>query len=307
MDAPETIARNTASSSQGPLRPALKIQRTALPEIHLGEALQNGWIEFWYQPKIDLRKMQLSGAETFARARHPLHGLLPPGTFMPGADDDSLVLLAERAFVNALEASATFSKLLGFSFPIDINVHAAALQALPLPQIISDNWTKSGNAPDITFEVTEGQIVASQTSIRPLLAKLQPAGVRLTIDDCIGRLSVTQLKELPISEIKIAQTRVAGCGDDSEKADTCQKVSDLAHEAGIESVAVGIESEADLRAVFRMGCDQAQGFLFSAPLSQHQFIALLRDRASVHKRQSADKQGKTAKSAQPTSRSRLTT
>src|SRR5579872_2417958 len=59
--------------------------------IDLDEALRNGWIEFWYQPKIDLRKKQLVGAEAFARARHPQHGILMPGAFLPGADEASLI------------------------------------------------------------------------------------------------------------------------------------------------------------------------------------------------------------------------
>ena len=64
---------------------------------------KNNWIEFWYQPKIDLRRKKLAGAEAFAHARHPLHGVLPPASFMPGADDASLLALAEQALVSALK------------------------------------------------------------------------------------------------------------------------------------------------------------------------------------------------------------
>ena len=63
--------------------------------IGLGEALKNGWMEFWYQPKIDLRKKQLAGAEAFARARHPQFGILSPGAFMPGATESELIALSE--------------------------------------------------------------------------------------------------------------------------------------------------------------------------------------------------------------------
>src|SRR5579872_5090268 len=88
--------------------------------IDLDEALSKNWIEFWHQPKIDLRKKQLAGTEAFARARHPQHGILAPGSFMPGADDASLVALSEFALVSALKAGLAFSKL-GVNLRIAVN------------------------------------------------------------------------------------------------------------------------------------------------------------------------------------------
>ena len=72
--------------------------------IELDEALDNNWIEFWYQPKIDLRKKQLAGAEAYARARHPQHGIVLPGAFMPGAKEASVARLSELALTSALKA-----------------------------------------------------------------------------------------------------------------------------------------------------------------------------------------------------------
>src|SRR3979411_2724244 len=79
--------------------------------IGLDEALRNGWMEFWYQPKIDLRKKRLAGAEAFAPAPHPRFGVLTPNAFMPGAADADLFALAELALVSALKAGVGFSKL----------------------------------------------------------------------------------------------------------------------------------------------------------------------------------------------------
>src|SRR4029079_12317800 len=70
--------------------------------VGLDQALDHGWIEFWYQPKIDLRKKQLAGVEAFARCRHPQYGVLAPGAFMPGATDGELVRLSEMALACAL-------------------------------------------------------------------------------------------------------------------------------------------------------------------------------------------------------------
>ena len=79
--------------------------------VDLREALRNNWIEFWYQPKIDLRKKQLVGVEAFARARHPQNGVLMPGAFMPGASEGDLITLSELALDQALQASLNFCKL----------------------------------------------------------------------------------------------------------------------------------------------------------------------------------------------------
>src|SRR5215217_7895565 len=78
--------------------------------VELQEVIKNGWLEFWYQPKIDLRKKQLSGVEAFARCRHPQFGILPPGAFMPGATDTELLALSEQALASSMQAGLNFSK-----------------------------------------------------------------------------------------------------------------------------------------------------------------------------------------------------
>ena len=76
---------------------------TVASRIDLDEAVRNNWIEFWYQPKIDLRKKQLAGAEAYARARHPQHGVALPDAFMPGAQEAALIKLGEMSLTNALQ------------------------------------------------------------------------------------------------------------------------------------------------------------------------------------------------------------
>ena len=111
-------------------------QRTALAgRVDLGEALANGWIEFWYQPKIDLRKKQLVGVEAFARARHPVHGVLEPDAFIPAATESSLIALSELALAEALKASVNFAKL-GVSLRMAVNMPVNALRNLALVDIV---------------------------------------------------------------------------------------------------------------------------------------------------------------------------
>ena len=103
-------------------------QHTALAgRVDLGEALAQKWIEFWYQPKIDLRKKQLVGVEAFARVRHPEHGVLAPEAFIPAATDSNLIALSELALRNSLKAGINFAKV-GVSLRMAINMPVNALR-----------------------------------------------------------------------------------------------------------------------------------------------------------------------------------
>src|SRR5262245_57286671 len=99
---------------------------TALERMSLDEALKRNWVEFWYQPKIDLRKKQLAGVELFARIRHPERGILLPGVFMEQVSDESLTEFTRRSVIHALESRAQFSTI-GIAFPVAVNVSLAGL------------------------------------------------------------------------------------------------------------------------------------------------------------------------------------
>ena len=105
--------------------------------IELADALTNEWIEFWYQPKIDLRRKQLVGAEAFARARHPAHGILLPSAFMPGATETALLALSELALSKALTAAAKFAKL-GVNLRMAVNIPVSALMKLDVATTRAD-------------------------------------------------------------------------------------------------------------------------------------------------------------------------
>ena len=103
--------------------------------LELDEALASKWIEFWYQPKIELRKKRLAGAEAYARARHPQHGIVLPSAFMPGAQEPALVKLGEHALNSALTTAARFSEL-GVHLKLTVNIPLNALAKLPVADIV---------------------------------------------------------------------------------------------------------------------------------------------------------------------------
>ena len=252
--------------------------------LELDDAIKNKWIEFWYQPKIALRRKQLAGAEAYARVRHPQHGLVLAGAFTANASEAGNVKLAELALESALKTSAHFSKL-GVNLRLSVNIPVPALLKLSVPDIVQAHHPADQKWPGLIIDVPEEQIVGDLALASDLSKKLEPHNVRLAIDN-FGRAfsSLAKVEELPFEELKLDRSFVADCGTDKVNAPLCKSVIDLAHNFGRYVVAVGIEKAADALALVSMGCDYGQGFLLGQPMPEERFISLLRQRAATQGR-----------------------
>jgi EAL domain-containing protein (putative c-di-GMP-specific phosphodiesterase class I) len=248
--------------------------------LDLEQALSKGWIEFWYQPKIDLRKKQLIGAEAFARARHPQNGVLMPSAFMPGATESSLVALSELALAHALRAGVRFAKL-GVNMRLAVNIPVNALVKVAVADIVQSYSGQFEKWPGLIIDVTEEQILTELALASEITRKLEHLNVKLALDNFgRGYSSLVRFKELPFAELKLDRTFVTDCGSDKVNAPLCKTVIDLAHNFGSIAVAIGIEKASDALALVRMGCDYGQGFLLGQPMPEERFISLLRQRAA---------------------------
>lgn len=255
--------------------------------IEFAEAFKNNWIEFWYQPKIDLRKKRLAGAEAFARARHPQFGILSPAAFMPGATEAELVALAELALVSALKAATNISKL-GINLRFAVNISLDALVKLPIADIVHAHRPQIEGWAGLIIDVTEEQVVTELALAAEMAKRLAQVQVKLAIDDFgRGYSSLARLKELPFSELKLDRTFVRDCGTDKVNAPLCKTVIDLAHNFGSAAVAVGIEKASDALALISMGCDIGQGSLLGRPMPEERLTSLLRQRAAGQSRHAA--------------------
>jgi EAL domain-containing protein (putative c-di-GMP-specific phosphodiesterase class I) len=244
----------------------------------LEDALRNHWVEFWYQPKIDLRKKQLAGVELFARVRHPDHGVLLPAAFMDGAGEESLVALTEKSIVHALRIGRDFFRV-GVNFRPAINVSMAALMKLPLPAIIHENRPVHVRWPGLIVDVSESQIAADLDAARDFTSFIECCGVQLGIDDFgQGALPLAALNRIPFTELKLHRSFIADCASDKKSGAICKTVIDLAHNFTAVAVAVGVETSPQAHSLFRMGCDLGQGYLFGQPMPEDRFLNLLRQR-----------------------------
>jgi EAL domain-containing protein (putative c-di-GMP-specific phosphodiesterase class I) len=252
----------------------------AAGRIDLDEALAKNWIEFWFQPKIDLRKRQLIGAEAFARLRHPQHGVMTPAAFMTGARESSVIKLSERALIQALQTGLNFSRN-GMSLRMAVNIPVNALVKLPVAEMVQTYRLQFEKWPGLIIDVMEEQIVSDLSLASEMTKTLQPLNVKLAIDDFgRGYSSLAKLKQLPFAELKLDRAFVIDCATDKVNAPLCKTVIDLAHSFGSVAVAIGIEKATDALALVNMGCDYGQGFLLGQPMPEERFIALLRERGA---------------------------
>jgi EAL domain-containing protein (putative c-di-GMP-specific phosphodiesterase class I) len=256
----------------------LGIASTASVTIPLGEAITNNWVEFWYQPKIDLRRKQLAGVEAFARVRHPQHGVLLPGAFTGDATEGDLVKLAEMAMSSALKAGTKFSEN-GIHLRLAVNMPIQALVKLPVVDIVKAHRPNAGKWPGMIIDITEDQIIRDVPLALNLSMKFAESNVKLAIDD-FGRAysALTKIESLPFAELKLDRVFVTDCGTHRMNAPLCKTVIDLAHSFGSMAVAVGIEKASDAVALVSMGCDYGQGFLLGQPMPEDRFLSLLRQR-----------------------------
>jgi EAL domain-containing protein (putative c-di-GMP-specific phosphodiesterase class I) len=237
--------------------------------------LRDHWFELWYQPKIDLKRKCLAGAEATPRIRHPQLGVLLPGSFVPEVDENSVTALAEYALLATLGDWTTFEAA-GFNLHLALNVPAGVLLKLPIAQLIGEHRPQSARWPGLILEVTEDQVVRDIALAKEIATQLRVNDVAIAIDNFgAGYSSFSSLRDLPFAELKVARDFVRNCAVDATNGAICQTAIDLAHRFGSFAVGDGVESVADLQALMVMGCDFAQGPLIAPSLPRQEFLELL--------------------------------
>jgi EAL domain-containing protein (putative c-di-GMP-specific phosphodiesterase class I) len=258
----------------------LGLRRDAISNISvtIDDALRQNWLELWYQPKIDLRARVFAGAEGYVRARHPEHGVVPPGSLFNGASAEDMLGLTRHVMTTALRDWSVFASV-GLPIRFSINVPMLALEKLPLAAIVNQHRPKAGNWPGLVLEINEDEIIQDLPLAQKVEKELRPLGISFAIDD-FGRAysTIAQLKDMPFSELKIDRSFVANCNVDRMNAGLCQTIVELAHRLGSKAVAEGVETAAELRTLHAMGCDMGQGYLFARPMPRDHFLHLLRER-----------------------------
>ena len=234
----------------------------------LRHALEHQELVLYYQPKVGLADGSLSQVEALIRWRHPLRGLVPPGEFIPYAENTGYVREITRWALEAALKQRRLWQAAGLPLTISVNVSARDLMNTSLPDNIAELLARYGAEPHwLALEITESTIMGDPQRALGVLERLHGMGLKLSVDDFgTGYSSLAYLKKLPVSELKIDMSFVLNMDKDRDDATIVRSTVDLGHNMGLQVVAEGVETEAAWDMLREMGCDLAQGYHVSRPL-----------------------------------------
>jgi diguanylate cyclase (GGDEF)-like protein len=243
----------------------------------LRHAIDHGDLTVFYQPKFDLRTGEVMGVEALVRWPHPKRGLLGPAHFLPLVRKRGLMrAVTDIVLTQALDDAAEWTAM-GIGVPIAVNVFAPSLGDLDLPTHIASSLAERRLSPeDLTIEITEDFLLDNIDRTRSVLERLRQRGIRIAIDDFgSGYSALWYLRELAIDEVKLDRQFIAPIQFDSRAAAVVRGVVDLAHVLGVTTVAEGVENAETAEKLREFGCEVAQGYYYSPPISAAAMMNLL--------------------------------
>ena len=240
-----------------------------LMESALRVAVSRNQLRVHYQPQVNLANGELCGVEALVRWQHPVLGLIPPGQFIPLAEDAGVIgMIGEWVLRESCRQMLDWEAR-GFHMPrVSVNLSVQQINRDTLLPMVDSILRKSGLSSDrLELEVTESMIMRQADMARGVLDDLLELGVKLAIDDFgTGYSSLAYLNKLPLHRLKIDQSFVRGIGRDKSADAIVRTIIALARSLGLETVAEGVEEQSQADFLARELCDVCQGFLFSRPV-----------------------------------------
>ncbi len=247
-------------------------------ENALRSALGNGELVLHYQPQVDIDNSRIFGVEALLRWTHPQLGAVPPDRFIPIAEETGLIgTIGEWVMFEACRQTKAWQQA-GLP-PISVAVNASTRQftLCDMYQTVSRALNETGVAPELLeVEITESLLAQDLETTLEVLRRIKALGVRIAVDDFgTGYSSLAYLKRFPIDKLKIDQSFVRDLETDLDDRAIAAGVINLGHSLGLTVIAEGIETEEQQQLLRGLGCDEAQGYLFSRPLSADALAELL--------------------------------
>ncbi len=220
-----------------------------------------------YQPAVALADGRLSGVEALVRWRHPRHGVLLPGEFVPLIEQTSMIQLLTRDVLDQALRQARVWLDAGLRVPLAVNLSPRNLQDPLFPGELEEMLYRWEIAPDqIDLEITESTVMSNPKRAMEAIEQLRAIGTGLVLDDFgTGYSSLTFLRGLPVDTIKIDKSFVEHMVTSDTDRVIVRSLIDLAHDLGLRVIAEGVENELVWRELTELGCDAAQGFYLSTP------------------------------------------
>ena len=241
------------------------------PIIDAAEALNEGWLELWYQPKFNTHTLQLSGVEALIRVRHPTWGVVPPAYFLPDKTDPHRRVLSEFVIGRAIDDWRNFvaqhrGVTIAINLPIDFFQDKESVERLR--RRMPDHPAFEG----LIIEIDAADVIHNLDLAKYAAKQLRFSNIAISIDNLGSEWpSLLELRDFPFVEIKVDRHFVASCADDRLRQVVCRQILDLADGFGARTVAQGVETRPDFFTVRAMDFDLVQGFLFAKPATAQKF------------------------------------
>lgn len=240
-------------------------------------ALTRNELLLHYQPQVDIASGRVLGVEALVRWQHPQWGLVPPGRFIPAAEENGLIVeIGNWVLFEACRQMAAW-RAQGLEIPrIAVNVAAAQLHKGELEGVVRDALAKTGlPASALELELTESSLVENDSGVMQTLSRLKALGVKLSIDDFgTGYSCLSYLRQLAVDMLKIDRSFVQGIDTEDGHA-IVATIIQMADSLGLTTLAEGVEEQAIADELLRLGCRQAQGFLYARPVPAQELSATL--------------------------------
>lgn len=247
-------------------------------EANLRNAINQGQFILYYQPLFDIKTGKVIKAEALIRWNHPELGLVSPNEFIPLAEDTKLIIPIGKWVLRTAIKEAKKWHINGYPIKISINISSIQFQQNNCAQIIQEFLDEAKLDPQyLELEITERVALANPDSIIRKLNKLRSLGVQIAIDDFgTGYSSLSYLKKYPVQSVKIDRSFIQDITTSTCDRNMLEAMLIMAKNLDYSTVAEGVETSEQLSLLTQMGCDVAQGYLFSKPLPDDHFFDFLR-------------------------------
>jgi diguanylate cyclase (GGDEF)-like protein len=255
-------------------------ERLLLPS-ELREAISAGALTVHYQPKATLGSDAIEGFEALVRWNHPRRGLVPPDEFIPLAEQTGLIVELTDYVLDAALAQCRGWRDAGYRVSIAVNMSPRVLHDDGLCARMTAALKRHGLPPDaVTLEITESALMADPARGMAILNALSRMGMTLSVDDLgTGYSSLSHLRRMPVQEVKVDRSFVMSMATDEDDRAIVQAIVELGHRLGKRVVAEGVEDIVTYTRLREMGCDVAQGYWLSRPMTAEDATAWLLTRS----------------------------